>query len=58
MRKLNKKDTLDIFEILIILCVGAIFISVLPYLVFGVLAIWLLALIFGNDDDDKGDDDE
>lgn len=57
MKKLNKKDTLDIFEILIILCVGAIFISILPYLVFGLLVIWLVALIFG-DDDNKGDDDE
>ena len=58
MRKLNKKDSADMFGFFMAICAVAIFIYFLPYLIIGALVIWLFVLILGNDDGGKGDDNE
>lgn len=55
MRKINKKDSQELLGWLIILCLGAIVVYLLPYLIFGILALWLICLVVGDDNKDDGD---
>lgn len=55
MRKINKKDSQELLGWFIILCLGAIAVYLLPYLIFGILALWLICLVVGDDDKDDGD---
>lgn len=58
MRKLNKKDTSDLFGIFMLVGAIAIFIYFLPYLAIGALIFGLFVLILGNDDNNKGNGNE
>lgn len=55
MRKINKKDSQELLGWLVILCLGATVVYLLPYLIFGILALWLICLVVGDDDKDDGD---
>lgn len=51
MKRFKKKDTEDILALSILLCIGAIFIYILPYLLIGALVLYLIYKICGDDDD-------
>lgn len=55
MRKINKKDSQELLGWFVILCLGAIAVYLLPYLIFGILALWLICLVAGDNDTDDGD---
>lgn len=56
LKKINKKDSQELLGWLVILCIGAIVVYLLPYLIFGILALWLICLVAGdNDEDDRND---
>lgn len=56
MRKINKKDSQELLGWFVILCLGAIVVYLLPYLIFGILALWLICLVVEDDDKDDKDD--
>ena len=51
MKKINKKDTESLLVLFILVCIGAIFIYILPYLLIGALVLFLILKICGDDDD-------
>lgn len=53
MKKINKKDTESLLGLFILLCIGAIIVYVLPYLLVGGLILFLVFEIFENDGDDS-----
>lgn len=53
MKKINKKDTESLLGLFILLCIGAIIVYVLPYLLVGSLILFLVFEIFENDGDDS-----
>lgn len=53
MKKINKKDTESLLGLFILLCIGAIIVYILPYLLVGGLILFLVFEIFENDGDDS-----
>ncbi len=51
MKKFKKKDTEDILALFMLLCIGAIFIYILPYLLIGAFVLFFIYKVCGDDDD-------
>lgn len=56
MKRFSKSDIELILGLLILCAVGALFLQLLPYLIFGGLLWYLIVLITGDDKDDKDSD--
>ena len=55
MKNINKKDTESLLGLFILLCIGAIIVYVLPYLLVGGLILFLVFEICGDDENDSND---